>query len=65
MKINSTTITHPLTIPFTMLSLVSPWLIGIVLAQGFWQTLFTIFIPPYSWYLFIEKLMTEYHFLIK
>ena len=31
------------------------WLAGIVLAQGIWKTLFAIGVPPYAWYLVIEK----------
>ena len=33
------------------------WLVGIVLTKGFWSCLFAIAIPPYAWYLVIEKLM--------
>lgn len=32
------------------------WLAGIVLAQGFWSTIFSFF-PPYAWYLVVERLM--------
>ena len=35
------------------------WLIGIVIANGFWSTFFAVVIPLYGWYLTIE------HFLIK
>ena len=34
-----------------------PWLIGIVLSKGFWSCLFAIGIPPYAWYLVVEKVM--------
>ena len=38
----------------------SVYIAGIVIAKGFWSTLFAIFIPFCSWYLVIEKLL--YHF---
>ena len=37
--------------------IIIPWLMGIVLAQGFWNVLFTIIFPPYAWYLVVEKAM--------
>lgn len=33
------------------------WVSGIVLADGFWSTLFSIFIPLWAWYLTIERLL--------
>ena len=36
------------------------WLAGIVIAQGFWSTLFTIFVPFYAWYLVIEVLLKKW-----
>ena len=36
---------------------VVPWLIGIVISKGFWSCLFAIVIPPYAWYLVVEKVM--------
>jgi hypothetical protein len=33
------------------------WLAGIVIAQGFWSTFFSIFFPPYAFYLIVEKLL--------
>jgi len=27
------------------------WLIGVVLAKGFWSTFFAFLVPLYSWYL--------------
>lgn len=33
------------------------WIAGMVLAQGFWSTSFAIFIPPYAFYLVIERLI--------
>lgn len=32
-----------------------PWIIGIVLAEGFWSTLFAFIIPFWAWYLTAEK----------
>lgn len=32
---------------------VIPWLMGLVIAQGFWQTLYALF-PPYAWYIVVE-----------
>lgn len=33
------------------------WLGGIVIAKGAWSTGFAICVPPYSWYLVVEKVM--------
>ena len=33
------------------------WVVGVVLAQGFWQTFFTIVFFPYAWYLPAEKFL--------
>ncbi len=33
------------------------WLMGIILAKGFWLTSLAIFCPCYGWYLVIEKAM--------
>lgn len=38
------------------------WMAGIVIAQGFWQTLFSLF-PLYSWYLLTEHVMKLTHFI--
>ena len=32
------------------------WFVGIVLAKGFWSTLIATILPPWGWYLFVEKL---------
>lgn len=40
------------------LVLLSAWVVGIVLANGFWSTLFSIFIPPWALYLTAEKVLT-------
>ncbi len=31
------------------------WIAGIVIAKGFWSTLFAVCIPFWAWYLVIEK----------
>lgn len=33
------------------------WIAGIVIAKGFFSTFFAIIMPPYAWYLIVEKLM--------
>ena len=33
------------------------WLLGIVLAKGFWSTLTAVVIAPWAWYISIEYLM--------
>ena len=35
-----------------------PWLAGIVLAKGFWSTSAAVCVPPYAWYLVVERGMT-------
>jgi len=32
------------------------WMAGIAVASGWWK-LFAILMPPYAWYIFIEKLL--------
>lgn len=36
---------------------VTAWIAGLVLAKGFWSTFFGIFMPPWAWYLVIERCM--------
>jgi hypothetical protein len=38
------------------------WYCGIVIAQGWWKILATVF-PPYAWYIFTEKMMKFYGIL--
>lgn len=33
------------------------WIMGVVLAKGFWATAFACCIPFYAWYLVAERLM--------
>lgn len=40
------------------LLIIVSWLVGIVLANGWVSTIVAVTIPPYSWYLVIEKIMT-------
>ena len=42
----------------TMVLIVIPWLMGTVLAHGFWSTVAAVLFPPYAWYLVIERGMT-------
>lgn len=30
------------------------WVLGAVLAKGFWSTLFAVLLPPWGWYLIVE-----------
>ena len=32
-----------------------PWLAGMVLAKGFWSTAAAVCVPPYAWYLVVER----------
>lgn len=34
-----------------------PWLMGIVLAKGFWETTISTVFPPYAWYLVVKHFM--------
>ena len=36
------------------------WIAGIVLAKGFWSTLFAVVIPLWSFYLVVEQLVVKY-----
>jgi hypothetical protein len=40
------------------------WVTGIVIAKGFWSTLFSIIIFPYGWYLVIEKVLIKLNWLV-
>ena len=35
--------------------IVVPWMMGVVLAKGFWSTTTAICLPPYAWYLVAER----------
>ena len=36
------------------------WLMGIVLAKGFWSTLVAIFFPIWAWYLVAEQIVIKF-----
>jgi hypothetical protein len=36
------------------------WLAGIAIAKGFFSTIFSIMIPPYAFYLVVEKLVVRF-----
>lgn len=42
---------------------VAVWVMGWVLAQGFWSTLVAIICPPWGWYLLAERLATRFGLL--
>ena len=39
---------------------VVPWVMGVVIASGFWQTFFSIVFAPYSWFLVAKTYMELY-----
>jgi hypothetical protein len=36
------------------------WLIGIVIAKGFWSTFFAVIFPLWSWYLVAERIVEKF-----
>ena len=44
----------------THLFLVVVWVVGIVLAKGFWSTLFALVFPLWAWYLLAERLVERF-----
>lgn len=36
------------------------WIIGIILAKGFWSTFFAVVFPLWSWYLVAERIVERY-----
>jgi hypothetical protein len=36
------------------------WLIGIILANGFWSTFFAVIFPLWSWYLVAERMVEKF-----
>lgn len=36
---------------------VTAWIVGVVLAKGFWLTTLSLVLPFYAWYLVIEDLV--------
>ncbi len=39
------------------------WVVGVIIAQGFWSTLFAFLIPFYAWYLVIGHIIIKYGLL--
>lgn len=39
------------------------WVAGWTIAQGFWQGLAAVAIPPYSWYLVVARAIMKYNLL--
>ena len=39
------------------------WIIGVVIAKGFWSTFFALIFPFYSWYIVIEHFLIKYNLL--
>ena len=39
------------------LYLLTWWVLGVAVADGFWQTLFALFVPPYAFVLFTELVL--------
>lgn len=36
------------------------WLMGIILAKGFWSTFFAVIFPLWSWYLVAERIVERF-----
>jgi len=36
------------------------WIVGIIVAKGFWSTFFAVIIPIYAWYLAISAFLMPY-----
>jgi hypothetical protein len=36
------------------------WVVGWVLAEGFWPTLFSVVFPPWGWYLLAERVLWQF-----
>lgn len=45
---------------FVVFLVVFTWLAGIAIAKGAWSTIFAIFMPPYAWYLLVEKIVLHW-----
>ncbi len=45
------------------LILIVGWVIGVVLAKGFWWTVLAIYLPLYAWYLTVEHFMVLFKLL--
>jgi hypothetical protein len=49
--------------PLVGLFFMFSWIAGIVIANGFWSTLFAFVLPLWAWYLDVELLLTHFHLL--
>ena len=36
------------------IAVIVPWVVGVVIAKGFWSTFFAVIMPFWSWYLTAE-----------
>jgi len=45
------------------LTALSVWVIGVVIAKGFWSTFFALIIPFYAWYLAFEHFLMKFNIL--
>jgi len=36
------------------------WVMGIILANGFWSTFFAVIFPLWAWYLAVEHILLRY-----
>ena len=39
------------------------WVVGVILAEGFWWKVFAFFVPFYAWYVTIGHIIVKYHLL--
>jgi len=39
------------------------WILGIVIAQGFWSVTVAVCFPPWAWYLVVENIAKHYIFI--
>lgn len=42
---------------FLIIFVVVTWIMGMIIAKGFWSSLFSYICPPWAWYLLIERAM--------
>lgn len=52
------------TSPVVVFIVAVTWLMGIVIAKGAWSTGFAICMPPYAWYLVVERIMQQTGLLV-
>lgn len=49
--------------PIASLLAMFVWVMGIIIANGFWSTFFAIFCPLWAWYLSVEHILLHYGIL--